>query len=123
MSAFHHIRLVLAREAGRPSGDPETGYDIVAPLDEAGLLDGEKLKAEPERSRVRAFTQDHTTAVGRLTRGPGGRWLLDFEPGTTADDIAGFNFGEERFTPGEYVSLTLPGGRQHTYVVARVQPV
>ncbi|HRO32595.1 MAG TPA: hypothetical protein PLQ03_04205 [Brevundimonas sp.] len=122
MTTFHHIRLELAREPGSPSGDPDTGYDIVAPLNDAGKLDGEALKAEPQRGRVRAFTQDRTTAAGRLTRGPGGRWLLDFEPGV-AEDATGFHFGDERFVPGEYVSLTLADGRQHTYVVARVQPV
>jgi hypothetical protein len=40
-----------------------------------------------------------------------------------ADDAIGFRFSEERFVAGEYVSLSLPSGDQHTYVVARVVEV
>ena len=40
-----------------------------------------------------------------------------------ADDAVGFRFGDERFVAGEYVSLTLTDGEQHTYVVAAVAPV
>jgi hypothetical protein len=40
-----------------------------------------------------------------------------------ADDAVGFRFGQERFVAGEYVSLSLPSGAQHTYVVARVVEV
>lgn len=122
MTQFHHVRLELAREPGHPAGDPTEGYDIVAPLDADGRLDGEALRAEPERGHVRRFTDGQTVGTGRLQHGPGGQWTLDLEVGDTAD-ARGFRFGEERFVAGEYVSLTLPSGEQHTYVVARVAPV
>lgn len=122
MTRFHHIHLVLAREPGHPEGAADEGYDIIAPLDGDGRLDAEALRAEPGRSHVRRFSRNETVATGMLRHGPGGRWMLDVEP-DDAEDVAGFRFDEERFVVGEYVSLTLPSGRQHTYVVARVVEV
>jgi len=122
MTQFHHVRLELAREDGHPTGDPTQGYDIVAPLDDEGRLNAAALMEEPQRGHVRRFADGQTVGTGRLQRGPGGRWLLDFE-GDDAADARGFRFTEERFVPGEYVSLTLPSGEQHTYAVARVTEV
>jgi hypothetical protein len=122
MTQFHHIRLELAREPDHPAGAPNEGYDIVAPLDGEGRLDGDALRGEPERGHVRRFSQDQTVSKGQLRQGSGGRWILDMEDGS-AEDAVGFRFGEERFVIGEYVSLSLPSGDQHTYVVARVVEV
>ncbi|MDP2116961.1 MAG: hypothetical protein Q8J71_06165 [Brevundimonas sp.] len=122
MTQFHHIRLELAREPGHPAGAPSEGYDIVAPLDGEGRLDGEALRGEAERGHVRRFSRDETVSKGQLRQGPGGRWILDMEDGD-AEDAVGFRFGEECFVVGEYVSLSLPSGDQHTYVVARVVEV
>lgn len=122
MTQFHHIRLLLAREAGHPEGASSEGYDIVAPLDGEGRLDAEALRAAPERNHVRRFSRDETVAMGKLRHGPGGRWMLDVEPGE-AEDVVGFHFQDEKFVTGEYVSLTLPSGGQHTYIVARVVEV
>ena len=122
MTQFHHVRLELAREPGAPAGDPTDGYVFVAPLDADGRLDGEALRAEPGRGHVRRFSREATVSKGQLRQGPGGRWILDMEDGDD-EDATGFRFGEERFVLGEYVSLSLPSGDQHTYVVARVVEV
>ena len=122
MTQFHHIRLELAREPGHPAGAPDEGYDIVAPLDADGRLDGDAQRAEPGRGHVRRFSGNQTLSQGHLRHGPGGRWLLDMDE-SDAEDAIGFRFGEERFAAGEYVSLSLPSGEQHTYVVARVVEV
>ena len=122
MTPFHHIRLELAREPDHPAGAPDEGYDIVAPLDTDGRLDGDAQRAEPGRGHVRRFSGNQTVSTGHLRHGPGGRWVLDMDDGD-ADDAVGFRFGEERFVAGEYVSLSLPSGAQHTYVVARVVEV
>lgn len=123
MSRFYHIRLELAREAGRPHGDAHEGYDIVAPLDESGHLDPVGWKRERRRCRVRRFVKDQTLSLGSVNHGPGGRWTLDMAGDGKADSIAGFHLGDEAFAAGEYVSLTEPGGRQHTYVIARMAEV
>lgn len=117
-----HIRLELAREPGRPAGDPGDGWDIVAVLDADGRLDAEGCRAAGDKVRVRRFEGDETVAVGKLRQGPGGRWLLDLAP-DDAVDAAGYRFGEERFVVGEYVSLDETDGDQHTYVVARATPL
>jgi len=123
MSRFHHIRLELAREPGHPHGDAREGYDIVAPLDATGHLDPVAWKREQKRCRVRKFINDQTLSLGALQHGAGGRWTLELDPVDQAETIAGFHLGEESFVTGEYVSLTEPNGRQHTYVVARMAEV
>lgn len=122
MTQFHHIRLELAREPGHPDGAPDEGYDIVAPLDADGRLDGDAQRAQPDRGHVRRFSRNETVSAGRLRHGPGGQWVLDMDQGD-AEDAIGFRFEDERFVVGEYVSLTQPSGGQHTYVVARVVAV
>ena len=122
MTQFHHIRLELAREPGHPAGAPDEGYEIVAPLDADSRLDGDAQRAEPGRSHVRRFSGNQTVSTGHLRHGPGGHWVLDMDDGD-ADDAVGHRFGEERFEAGEYVSLSLPSGEQHTYAVARVVEV
>jgi len=117
-----HIRLELAREPGHPLGDAGTGYDIVAFLDPAGRLDLEACRADPARCHVRRFSDNATVATGRLRHTTGDRWLLDFED-DDAEDATGFRLGDERFVPGEYVSVLAADGATHTYCVERVAPV
>lgn len=119
MSRFHHIRLELAREPGHPNGDSREGYDLVAPLDDEGRLDPVAWKHEQKRCRVRKFVNDQTLSIGALRHGSGGRWTLELDPVDQVEVVAGFHLADEAFVTGEYVSLTEPGGRQHTYVVAR----
>ena len=118
-SALHHIRLELAREPGKPAGDSHSGYDIVAPLDEAGRLDPKAARDVGESCRVRRFDKDETVATGWLLSSGRGGWVLDF-PGDTHDET-GFRFGDERFTLGEYVSIKAPDGVMHTFRVAQLR--
>ncbi|WP_298745283.1 hypothetical protein [uncultured Brevundimonas sp.] len=117
-----HIRLELAREPGHPHGDARAGYDIVAFLDDDGRLDLEACRDQAARCRVRRFDRDVTVATGRLRHTTGDRWLLDF-PGGEREDATGFRLGEERFVPGEYVSIIDGDGTVHTYAVERVTEV
>lgn len=123
MSRFHHIRLELAREPGHPEGEARQGYDIVAPLDDAGHLDAAAWKREQGRCRVRRFLKDQTLSIGALRHGSGGRWTLELDPVGQVETVTGFRLQDEAFVTGEYVSLTEPDGREHTYVVARIAEV
>lgn len=116
-----HIRLELAREPDHPHGDGRTGYDIVAFLDDEGRLDLDSCRAGADRCRVRRFVDDATVATGRLHHTTGDRWILDF-PGED-EDATGFRLGDERFVPGEYVSIIASHGATHTYCVERVTDV
>lgn len=116
---FRHVRLLLARDKDHPAGTREDGYDLLAPLDEAGRLDPGEWKAHQASCRVRRFHSGGEDRLGRLRRKPGGQWYFDYEEGERDDEI-GFRFGEERFVTGEYVSVGA-GGAMRTYQVARVE--
>lgn len=121
MADFYHVRLEMARAPDAPAGDPDEGYDIVAPLDADGRLDAAGWRAEPDRAYARRFSDGVTEAKGQLRRRPGGQWVIDL-PGAD-DDAVGYRFGDERFVVGEYVSLTLPSGEQNTYQVVISKPL
>ncbi|MDW6024800.1 hypothetical protein SAZ10_23885 [Mesorhizobium sp. BAC0120] len=116
---FRNVRLLLAREKGRPEGGRHEGYDLLVPLDQNGHLDGREWKTHQEFCRVRHFTDAGDARVGRLRRKPGGQWYFDYVAGDRDDEV-GFRLGEERFVTGEYVSIK-SNGAMHTYQVARVE--
>ena len=121
-ASFRHVRLELAREKGHPDGDAHFGYDILMPLGEDGRIDAAGWKEHQALCRVRRFQEGQEDQIGRLRRKPGGTWFFDYEADRTEDDEVGFRFGEERFVPGEYVSLQ-SGHVPHTFQVKRVAPL
>ncbi len=116
---FRHVRLLLAREKGHPSGDRNEGYDLVVPLDVNGCIDAIEWKAHQAACRIRRFQPGVEDLVGRLRRKPGGQWYFDYIEGHD-DNETGFRFGDERFIPGEYVSVR-SGGTMHTYQISLVK--
>lgn len=116
---FRHVKLLLARTKDHPQGETNEGYDLLVPLHESGQLDAATWKKSQEVCRVRRFTGDGNSRIGRLRRKPGGQWYFDYEEGEGDDEI-GFRFGEERFVPGEYVSISHKRTTR-TYQVARVE--
>jgi hypothetical protein len=116
---FRLVSLHLARAKDHPEGEPDEGYDLLVPLDDAGHLEVDTWRSHPDLCRVRHFAQDGEIRIGRLRRKPGGQWYFDYEQGE-ADDEIGFRFGEERFVTGEYVSLKSQHGMR-TYQVVRVE--
>ena len=122
-ASFRHIRLLLAREKGHPGGGEDYGYDIVAPLDASARIDTETFKQHRDICRVRRFRPHEEDAVGKLARGPGGRWLFDYDADRDSDDEHAFRFGDETFAIGEYISIREDDGETHTFVVAQVNEV
>lgn len=120
-SKFRHVRLLLAREKDHPAGDRNEGYDLVIPLDAENRIDAAEWKIHQAACRVRHFRPDKEDVIGRLRRKPGGQWYFDYVEGDMDDEI-GFRIGEERFTPGEYVSIR-SGGKMHTFQIAMVVPL
>ena len=117
--SFRNIRLLLAREKNHPAGDPQEGYDLLAPLDSGDRINAVEWKSHQAACRVRRFRAGEAELIGRLRRKPGGQWYFDYVEGDRDDEI-GFHLGEERFMTGEYVSIGRPGA-MHTYQVARVE--
>ena len=116
---FRLIRLELARERDHPAGSGEDGYDVVAPLRADDRLDSALWKRHKDACRVVRFRpgEDHT--VGRLARRPGGSWAFRF---AGEGDEPGRRFDQERFVPGEYVSLRADSG-DHTFKIVAVRPL
>jgi hypothetical protein len=117
--SFRAVRLLLAREKSHPEGEHGEGYDLLVPLDTDGRLDPHAWKTHQAACRVRHFRTGAEDRIGRLRRKPGGQWYFDYVEGERDDDI-GFHLGDERFVPGEYVSIR-SDGVMHTYQVARVE--
>ena len=120
MAAYSHIRLELAREPGRPLGDPDLGYDIVAPP--AGGIEPtlRVQRRDPSHCRVRRFREGETEAVGTLAHVSGGRWVFDFGEEDRLDE-AGYRLEQESFQPGEYVSIRMTDGQLHPFRVVSVR--
>jgi hypothetical protein len=116
---FRQIRLELAREPGHPEGDGGVGYIVIAPLAADDRIDHEAWKKHREACRVTRLRPDGNDDVGHLVHRPGGTWAFRYDDAARLPDEAGYNFAEERFVPGEYVSIH-EGGAMHTYRVSSV---
>ena len=98
--SFSKIRLELARDHDFPDGSHERGYEFTAPLADDGRISESEWKANRARCRVRRF------------------WSGDAD-----DDESGYRFGNHRFVPGEYVSITEHDDVLRTFKVTMVQPL
>ncbi|UJW85019.1 hypothetical protein [Devosia sp. SL43] len=121
-ATLYRIELELAREPGHPEGDPGHTYRLYLPLTNDGYIDQSGYRDMPEWCRVVRKRPGDDPARGRILRGPGGRWLFDYSDASTLDDEVGFRLSEERFVPGEYVSIREDDGKMHVFRIASVQP-
>lgn len=119
---FREIRLELAREKDHPQGARDFGYSFVAPLDESGRIEPALWTKHREACRVVRFRPSEADEIGHLVRRPGGSWAFRYDVAGDDDDEAGYRFGDERFTVGEYVSIR-EDEQMHTYRVVSVEPV
>jgi hypothetical protein len=118
---FRRIRLELARERGRPEGDPGIGYTLIAPIEDDGRLNAEEAHRHREACKVVRFHAGDETDIGYLRRRPGGSWAFhyDFSDGAEDDD-PGYRLGDHRFVIGEYVTIIEDEG-EHTYRITSVE--
>ncbi|MDI1267343.1 MAG: hypothetical protein PS018_29180 [bacterium] len=116
---FRQIRLVLAREPGHPEGDREVAYIFVAPVDAEGRIDPKIWRAHREACRVSRQRPGEQDQLGHLVRRSGGGWNFHYDGEARLPDDIGFNFADERFVAGEYVSIS-ERGKMHTYRVTTV---
>lgn len=121
-AAFRRVQLELAREPGRPLGDPSHGFVFIAPLDEDGALVPELWKSWRQACRVVRFHPDGEEHVGHLVRLPGGSWSFRYDVRGEDDGDPARRFGDARFVPGAYVSIEEDDGL-HTFKVVSIQPV
>ena len=123
---LQHIRLELARDPDFPSGSAEHGYELIAPLDEAGHISAAGWKAKRDKCRVRRFWGHEAEFIGHILHKPGGVggiWAFHYDiRGAAADshDETGFRFDTHVFRPGEYVSIREHDGALRTFWVKAV---
>ena len=115
--SFRQIRIELAREKGHPEGAHDIAYVIVAPLDDDGHIAPEVWRQHREACRVARLRPGAATVHGHLVHRRGGSWAFEYDAGLP--DELGYHFNEERFVPGEYVSVN-EEGRMHPFRVASV---
>jgi len=112
------IRMELARDPDFPQGSRLHGYSLVAPLDNMDRIDAAEWKANREKCRVTRFWGSDEHEIGHLVRKPGGAWAFHYDiHGNEDDDETGYRFGDERFRPGEYVSIREQDGEMRTFRV------
>ncbi len=112
--AFRQIRIELAREKGHPEGAHNIAYTLVAPLDDDGHIDAQLWRKHREACRVARLRPGEATVHGHLVHRRGGSWAFEYDAGIP--DEKGYHFNEERFVPGEYVSVN-EEGRMHPFRV------
>lgn len=118
--SFRRVWLELAREPGHPEGSANFGYLIWAPLDSQGKIDAELWKQYRDYFRVVKFRPGAPNEIGHLRHRPGGSWAFHYDIAGEEEDEPGFHFENERFLPGEYVSVR-EGNRMHVYKVCTVE--
>ncbi|MEX1251737.1 MAG: hypothetical protein WEA77_11145 [Hyphomonas sp.] len=121
--SLRRITLQLARNPGLPAGDPEQGYLIIAPINDAGQLDIDAWRAERKACRVLRFHPDPAEkADGWLTH-RGANWFFHYDEEAEGDDEAAFRFGAHIFREGEYITIRHADGNPQTYKVTDISPV
>jgi hypothetical protein len=121
-ATLYRIDLELAREPGHPAGDPDHSYRLYLPLTDDRYIDQPGYREMPDWCRVVRKRPGEDLARGRILRGPGGRWLFDYSDAGTLDDEVGFRLSEERFVPGEYLSIREDDEKMHVFRIVSVQP-
>lgn len=122
MSKLTQVIMELAREPGHPHGDRDHSYQLNLPLTEEGRIDEQQYDHLRKVCTVKRVRPGEEPKRGRLRRGHFGRWSFDYDETQDFDDEMGFRLGEERFVPGEYISIREDDGVMHTFQVISVRP-
>jgi len=120
--AFRYIRLERARDHGHPDGDGKIVYILIAPLDDNSRIDPKIWREHKEACRVVRRRPDGEDNLGHLVHGPGGSWQFHYDVAGTTPDEAGYHFDDEKFEPGEYLSIREADG-VNVYRVISVLPL
>lgn len=122
MARLKQIIMDLAREPGHPHGDAQHGYLLHLPLTDDGRIDEVEFEQRRNICTVRRFRPGEAPRDGRVNRSRQDEWSFDYDDRQDFDDEHGFRLGEERFVPGEYVSIREDDGVMHTFQVISVRP-
>ncbi len=116
------IRLELARGKEAPEGNPNCGYEFIAPLDAVGHFDEGAWRQHRADCLVRRFWQNADDEHGTLVHTRGRKWVFSYAPGED-DDEPLFKFDRHTFKAGEYISITEHDGVARTFRIAAIMPL
>jgi hypothetical protein len=121
---LQRITLHLARTPEYPEGSATHGYEIIAPLDREGHLDGHAWREERAKCHVRRFWIGQPDRLGRLVHRAGGShgatWAIDYDDGSDREE-KGYHLDTHRFAEGEYVSIRDHAGEPIPFKVVALQ--
>jgi hypothetical protein len=124
---LYQVTLHLARCKEYPEGSSRHGYEVTAPLDDAGLLDPSEWRSNRTQCRVRRFWDGEPDKHGLLVHRSGGSggatWMIDYDPDRAIDDEVGYRLNKHRFVVGEYVSIQDEDEKLHTFQVVAVRQI
>lgn len=115
------IRLELARTDEAPSGDPQHGYEFVAPLSREGHIDATQWHKYKDKCLVQYFRGGETVQTGRLAR-TGRGWHFEYGKRAHEDDEPFFKLDQHLLQPGLYVSLVEHDGVRRPFKIVSVLP-
>lgn len=120
---FRYIRLERARDHDYPEGDNKTAYIMIAPLDADSRIDADIWRDHKDACRVVRKRPDGEDDLGHLIHGPGGSWRFHYDVSRITPDETGYHFGDEKFEPGEYLSIREADGMMNPYRLISVLPL
>lgn len=120
--SLQKIRLELARTKEEPAGNPNCGYEFIAPLNPSGHFDEEALRKHRDACTVRRFWQGASDEHGTLIHTRGRKWVFSYAPGED-DDEPLFKFDRHTFTLGDYVSVTEHDGVTRPFRVSQITSI
>ena len=109
---FQVVHLDRVREPGQPHGSGGDRYTLLLPLGSDGRILEAEAHSHPDYCRVSRTDPAGAVLRGLMRPGPNLSWSLDFGEA----EETGYRFAEERFSPGQYVTV-LRDGDPHTYRV------
>ncbi|MGN6489049.1 MAG: hypothetical protein ACTHLT_14700 [Devosia sp.] len=122
MSKLTQVVMELAREPGHPHGDRDRGYQLRLPLAEDGRIDEDAFEQLGNACTVKRIRPGEEPRYGLLRRGVSGQWSFDYDDRQEFEDELAFRLAEERFVPGEYISIREDDGTMHTFQIISVRP-
>jgi hypothetical protein len=120
--SFRYVRLERARDHNHPTGDSDTAYVMIVPLDAESRIDPELFRKHREACRVVRKRPNEEDSLGHLVHGPGGSWRFHYDLTAETPDETGSHFDDEKFESGEYVSVQESDGL-NIYRVVSVLPL
>lgn len=117
---LNRIRLELARTADFPEGNPNYGYEFVAPLDYEARLDAEAWLEAAQLCTLRHFVPGAEDVHGELIYRGNGEWAFSYRPGDADDEVI-YHLREHLLREGEYVSVTEQDGVVRPFRVVSIE--